>query len=285
MAQGSIIEFVKERLDQGALELPVFNAVAVKVQQMLAAGDCSAKTIAEAIQRDQALASHVLKVANAPFYAGLNPVKTIRDAIVRLGDKSIANMVMMVTQKQSYFSRNRDLQRLMSPLWSHALGVAVGSRWLALHLGLERLAEEAFMAGLLHDIGKLLLLRIVEDLQHDESIEVNVSGSVVQDILEAMHTAQGEILMRHLNMPESYCQVVARHHDPTLSEKSLLVNLIRLVNLTCHKLGIGLKSDPGLMLSTTPEAINVMAADLILAELQVKLEEYKDSVDSFLSGH
>ena len=285
MSQGSIIEFVKERLDQGALELPVFDAVAVKVQQMLSASDCSAKTIAEAIQRDQALASHVLKVANAPFYAGLNPVKTIRDAIVRLGDKSIANMVMMVTQKRSYFSHNRELQGLMSPLWSHALGVAVGSRWLALHLGLERLAEEAFMAGLLHDIGKLLLLRIVEDLQQTESIEVNVSGSVVQDILETMHTAQGEILMRHLNMPESYCQVVARHHDPELSEESLLVNLIRLVNLTCHKLGIGLKSDAGLMLSTTPEAINVMAADLILAELQVKLEEYKDSVDSFLAGH
>ncbi len=285
MPQGSIIEFVKERLDQGGLELPVFDAVAVKVQQMLSAGECSAKTIAEAIQRDQALASHVLKVANAPFYAGLHPVKTIQDAIVRLGDKSIANMVMMVTQKRSYFSHKAELQRLMPPLWSHALGVAVGSRWMALHLGLDRLAEEAFMAGLLHDIGKLLLLRIVEDLQQSESIESNVSGNVVQDILETMHTAQGEMLMRHLNMPESYCQVVAKHHNVELSDESVLVNLIRLVNLTCHKLGIGLKSDPGLMLSTTPEAINVMASDLVLAELQVRLQEYKDSVDSFLAVH
>ena len=285
MSQKSIIEFVKERLEQGGLELPVFNAVAVKVQQMLSLGDCSAKAIAEAIQRDQALVSHVLRVANAPFYAGLNPVKTIQDAIVRLGDRSIANMVMMVTQKRSYFSRNAKLQRLMPPLWSHALGVAVGSRWMARHLGLDGLAEEAFMAGLLHDIGKLLLLKIVEDLQQPESIEVNVSGSVIRDILETMHTAQGEILMRYLNMPESYCQVVAKHHDAELSDESVLVNLIRLVNLTCHKLGIGLKSDPGLMLSTTPEAINVMAADLVLAELQVKLGEYKDSVNSFLAVH
>ena len=172
----------------------------------------------------------------------------------------------------------------MNPLWSHALGTAIGGRWLALHLGLNRLAEECFLAGLLHDIGKLLLLRLIEDLQRSNRIPQNISPSIIKDILEDMHCAKGEQLMVHLNMPEIYCLAVGKHHNDGELEENAIMNLVKLANQTCHKLGIGLKQDPGLMLSTTTEAINLMASDLLLAELQVKLEEYKSSVTRMLKS-
>jgi HD-like signal output (HDOD) protein len=280
----SIVDFIKERLGQDGVDLPVFDPVALKLQYMLARGNCGAKEISKIIEKDQALVSSVLKFANSSFYSGLTPVKTTREAIVRLGTKSVANMVMLVTQRQAYRSQNRQFRELMGPLWSHALGVAVGSRWLARHLGLERLAEESFIAGLLHDIGKLLLLKILEDLQNTESAKENITERVIHEIIDTMHCEQGESLMRHLNMPKSYCDVAAKHHDAELSGEDLMVNLVRLANLACHKLGIGLKNDPGLMLSTTPEAINLMADDVALAKLQVKIEDYKASVDNLL-GH
>ena len=76
------------------------------------------------------------------------------------------------------------------------------------------------------------------------------------------------------NMPNVYCEVVAKHHNPDISGSSTVLNLVRLANLTCHKIGLGLKHDPGLMLSSTPEAFSLMAKDIVLAELQVKLEGY-----------
>jgi HD-like signal output (HDOD) protein len=282
MPEVSIIAIIKKRLERGAFDLQVFNPLALKLQQMLNGNNYSAEDLSKVILKDQALTSNVLRVANSAFYAGLKPVKTIRSAIVRLGSKSIANLVMLVTQKQVYRSQGKPTQLLMNQLWGHALGAALAGRWLALRLGLKERAEEAFLAGLLHDIGKLFLMKVIGDLQKSGSIHRGIPTSIIHEVFEAMHCEQGELLMRHLNTPEIYCEVVARHHDAELSGGNVIVNLIRLADLTCQKLGIGLKNDPGLMLSTTDEAINLMANDLLLAELQVKLEKYKNSLDSLL---
>ena len=99
-----------------------------------------------------------------------------------------------------------------------------------------------------------------------------------------MHISHGERLMQRLNIPETYRQVVAEHHHDELSGENVVVNVVRMANLTCHKLGIGLKHDPGLMLSATPEAIQLMANDLLLAELQVRLEEYTASIRKIVAS-
>ena len=279
MSQRSIVELIEEKIDDGGIDLPVFDRIALRIRQMLSRHDYNASELTKVIEQDQALASQILKVANSAFYTGLKQTKTIRDALVRIGSKGIINLVMVATQNESYRSQKKEFRIWMNPLWSHALGTAIGSRWLALHLGLNRIAEECFLAGLLHDIGKLLLLRIIEDLQKSESIPPNISSSIIKDILEDMHCDKGERLMLHLNMPEIYCLAVGRHHNEDEMEDNPVMNLVKLANQTCHKLGIGLKQEPGLMLSTTTEAMNLMATDLLLAELQVKLEEYKFSVD------
>jgi HD-like signal output (HDOD) protein len=279
----SISELIEEKLDNGGIELPVFNPIALKVQRLVSDENCGAKDFAKIIEKDQTLTSLTLKTANCSFYTGLRPIKTIQEATVRLGAKSLLNLVMTVTQSQAYRLHKRELARWMSPLWNHALATAAAARWLAIHLGLDRLSEEGFLAGLLHDIGKLLLLRVVEDLQESGSSEHEVSDGIIHDILEGMHCHCGERLMRHLNMPDAYCKAVGSHHERETGE-DLLLNLVRLANLTCHKLGIGLTRDQDTMLSTTPEAIRLMASDLLLAELQVYLGEYSNSINKFLDA-
>lgn len=275
MHKRSIVELIEERIDQGGVDLPVFHRIAMKLQKLISEEDYGAVDMSRLVQKDQALTSHVLRRANSAFYAGLNPVTTIRDATVRLGGQSVLNIVMAVTLKHLYRPQTKAFSRWMNDLWCHALSSALASRWLALRLGLDKLTEEAFLAGLLHDIGKLLLLKIIEDLQRSGSIQKNVSDSVIDDILNNLHCVQGEKFMRQLNMPEVYCHVVARHHDEDKKGEKVMVDLVRLANLACRKLGLGLYEDPGIMLSVSPEAINLMASDLLLAELQVKLEDYK----------
>ena len=188
----------------------------------------------------------------------------------------------MSTQKQMYKFDRAEMNRLVRPLWNHALGTAIASRWLALNLGFDSIVEESFVAGLLHDIGKLFLLKVIDDEQKTGAIPTSILDSLIFDILELMHTKQGERIMRDMNMPNEYCQAAAMHHDEDIASDNIIVNLVSLADLSCHKMGIGLKNDPGLMLSTTTQAINLRASDLLLAELQVNIEQHKEKLENLL---
>lgn len=273
MENKPLVRLIEERLEQGDVNLPIFHTVVLELQPFLTTSDYSLTEVVDIIRRDQALASGILKVANSSFYAGLKTIKTIQDAVVRLGAKSVSNLVTVITQRQNYVSDSREVGRLMESLWRHALGTAVSVRWLAMRLGFDRLSEEGFLAGLLHDVGKLFLLKVIEDLQKGHEGLASIPARLVDDVLETMHCTQGERLMRQFNMPEEYCRVVAMHHNEVIAGDDIVLNLVRLANLTCHKLGIGLRHDPGLMLSTSREAVSLMVSDMMLAELQVQIED------------
>ena len=283
MAEKSLIELIEETLYRGSIELPIFNQVALKLQQQLTKGDYSLADIAKIIHRDQGLASDVLKIANSVFYSGVKPVKTIQEATVRLGAKTIFNLVTAVTQKQLYRAHKRKFDYWATPLWSHALGVAYAARWLSRHLGMHQFVDEAFMAGLLHDIGKLLLLKAIEDLDGAEVAQKDISRDLVDDILETMHTYHGQRLMRRMNIPDVYCDVAGMHHDPEVSAEDSILNLVRLGNLACRKAGIGLKHDPELILEATSEVINLNVTDRALDGLHVRLDEYNEWLRNFLA--
>ncbi len=285
MDEKSLIDLVEDRLDRKDFDPPIFNQVALKLQQLITKGDYSLADIAKIIYRDQGLASDVLKIANSVFYSGIRPAKTIQDATVRLGTKAIYNLVTALTQKQLYRTRNKKYGRWATPLWSHSLGVAIAARWLALNLRRRQLADEAFMAGLLHDIGKLVLLKVLEDLDDPKTTPEGISADLVDEILETMHAYHGERLMRRINIPDVYCEVAGMHHDPGIDPENAILNLARLGNLACRKLGIGLKHQPELRLDTTTESINLNANDHILDGLLEQLKEYNAWLEKFLAQH
>ncbi len=271
MAEKPLAQLIREGLERENLQLPVFNRVALEVDQLIREDDYSGDQLAAVIEQDMALAAGVLRVANSAFYAGLMPVKTVKDAAVRLGANTLSSLTMLITQKQMYVARVRQFKEWMNRLWSHALGTAVASKWLAQNLGFRGIAEEAFMAGLLHDIGKLVLLRILDELVVNKTAPTRLSVPLVQEVVKDLHPEFGRMFLEKFNMPGRYATVAGGHHEPGSTADDTVMNLVRLSNLTCHKLGIGLDHDPDLMLSATPEAILLMAKDILLAELQVQL--------------
>jgi HD-like signal output (HDOD) protein len=284
MPEKSLVQLIEERLTEGGIDLPIFHGVVLELQKLFSGSDYDLKEVVEIILKDQVLASRVLNVANSSFYAGLKSAKTIQEAVVRLGAQSVSNLAVMVTQGQIYASPRKEINHLLERLWIHAIGTGFAARWLASRLGLNRLCDESFLAGLLHDIGKLFLLKVIEDLQTRGTGSNTFSPTLIDDVLETMHCQHGERLMRQFNVPEIYCTVAAKHHNDAVAGEDITLNLVRLANLTCHKLGIGLRNDPGLMLSTSPEALTLMAGDLMLAELQVEIEEHLPQMGSPLGA-
>lgn len=269
----SIVELIKTRLASGTLSVPVFHAVALKLQQVLARPEFSVEEVHQLINADPGLASQVLRCANSAFYAGLSKVSTIKEAIVRLGSREVANLAMLTTQQDLYRSDDAKYNAIMQTLWKHAFCCAAGSKWLAQKAGFAGQAQEAFLAGLLHDIGKLFLLKAMEEVCRGDAQRGNASASVLGEVLLTLHVEQGHELMVQWHLPEIYCDVVARHHEEQWDHGNVLLAIVRLANIACRKLGVGIRQDPTLLLFASPEAQALGLKEIALAELEIVIED------------
>lgn len=272
----SILTLVENAISDLENALPARNQTAVQLQEIIAAPDYDIQEILQIIESDQALTAEILRVANSPFYGGLAEITTIRNAVVRLGGAEVARLAIAAIEKENYRVRDVSLAKFMVPLWNHAMGVAMGSRWLARRLGYGDREHEAFIAGLLHDVGKLLLVRVCDDLKERGIITQDVPDAVVREILEAGHCRHGEALLQHWGLPSVYRKIVREHHGKEIDEHDTLLLIVRLSNIACRSLGIGLESESSLNMSATEEAHLLDVDDILLAELSIMLE------DSFL---
>lgn len=154
----SFLEIVNDYLNSGETHLPVFNETALRVQQEITNNDPDHNLVIEIISNDQTLTSEVLRKANSAFFRGLHNVRTIKEAIIRIGLEEVVKLVLIITQKRQFQSRDKHINALMELLWRHSQQVAIGARWIASHCDFHQLSNEVFFAGLLHDVGKLLIL-------------------------------------------------------------------------------------------------------------------------------
>lgn len=270
----TLVTLIREQLNGDLQDLPVFNNVAVKLQQLLASRSFELDDIIELIGEDQSLSGRVLKVANSSYYAGLTQIATIKDAIIRLGAQEIANMAMLASQFEYYQSANEILNRTMQDLWRHALACAVGAKWLTRKAGFPGLAAESFMAGLLHDIGKLALLKVLDDLERSGAVPQRLTQQLVYTLLNELHAEVGYNLMKRWNFPEFYCEVASRHHDEWADTGNILLASVRLANLATHKTGrcVG-PHEPEIALNDSLEARFLGLQELALEELTIVIED------------
>jgi len=273
------VETVKEQLASETLNLPVFHPIAIKLQGILASKDFTIDQVVALIIKDQALTSQILRLANSAFFSGLAKVTTITDAVVRLGAREIASVAMLASQQNSYNSFTvAELKNHSQLLWRHAIGCAIGTRWLCERSGYKQLAQEGFIAGLLHDIGNLLILKVLEGIVLGDSERKGLSRELTTEIMVAMHTETGYQLMQKWNLPELYCTIVRDHHNEQSDVNNVLLSLVRLVDNTCKKLGLGCAAEPNLMLAATFEAQGMGIKEIMLAELEIMIEDAMEMV-------
>jgi len=276
------IEVIKEHLGSESLNLPMFHPIALKLQGILATKDFTIEQVVALIIKDQALTSQVLRLANSAFFSGLSKVTTITEAVVRLGAREIASVAMLASQQNSYNSfAVPELKSHSLALWRHAIGCAIGTRWLCERTGYKQFAQEAFIAGLLHDIGSLLILKVLEGIQLADSGAKVVSRELTTEIMVAMHAETGYELMQKWNLPELYCVIVRDHHKEQSDTANVLLSMVRLVDDACRKLGLsGTAPEPNLMLAATFEAQGLGIKEIMLAELEIMIEDAMEMVTS-----
>jgi putative nucleotidyltransferase with HDIG domain len=274
-----LLEQVRGFAEQRGITLPVVSPVATELLSAVKREDVSGAEVERMVQSDQALAAEVLRAANSAFYGGLSSVTTVSGAVFRLGLLQVARLVLLATEGNRYRVRQPALRPVMTQLWEHATACAQAAEWLARRLGHRGFEEEAFVGGLLHDIGKLYLVRVLDEMIAQSESRLEASGPFLTELLSVAHADQGYHLVSNWNIPALYSTIVRDHHaeEPDPTDTTML--LVRLANRSCHKVGIGPKSEPALVLSVLPEAAMLLTGDVLLAELEVVLEDAAADLD------
>ncbi|MBD3178075.1 MAG: HDOD domain-containing protein [Armatimonadia bacterium] len=220
-------------------EIPSLPQIAIKVTQMARSESTSAAELGRVVASDQALAVRVLRAANSAYYALPREITTLKDAIGFLGFKQLCSIVMAISAFEFFGGRLDDADIARGRLWKHTLLTAISARHLAEKLGsMDR--EEAFLAGLIHDIGKVVLDRYA----HDNFVQIlrqAEAGPVPAFQLEEQawgfhHADLGGALGERWDLPESLCRAIAHHHEPWRSptEASEGAYLVFLANQVAH---------------------------------------------------
>ncbi|MEE4240462.1 MAG: HDOD domain-containing protein [Desulfopila sp.] len=272
--KASFVDLIKHFIEKGNIVLPVFNSAALKVQQELVKKEPDTRVLVNIISGDQSLSSQVLQMANSSFYMGLVEVLTVQAAIVRLGIREVGRISLLSASKNQFHSKDKEHKQIMRKLWQHSVGCAMGAKWLAKRSGLEELESEAFFAALFHDVGKLFVLMVIEQMKKKNST-IRTTSSLLSEAMVSLHTEQGYNLMKKWNIPEKYCVIARDHHRDDFNTKNLLLALVRVADRVCNKIGIGLQKQSDLVVSSLEEAHLLSLSEIDLAELEILLEDTK----------
>jgi len=261
-------------------DLPAMPQVASKVLEISSDPNTSALQLQQVISDDQAMTARILKIANSAMYSCSRKIKTLTDAIVMLGFNSIRSLVVTSAARNLYNTRSSHTGLKERLLWEHSIGSAFACR-LLIQDRIPALTEEAFLAGLMHDIGKLVLnLRVPESFDEVVQVVYNENRSfwrTEQEILGFDHCHVGAALVNKWKLSPLLEDVIRSHHTPAaLSPENPLLLYLDLSNKLCRKMGIGFTEDPDYDLVGCPAnqllALPADAFEQVAASLQETLE-------------
>lgn len=229
-------------------DLPPLPTLVSKALQMLSDPETPAEEIEAVIGQDQALVAKLIKVGNSALYGGLQKVTTLRQVLTRLGLKTTRNLVLAASTR-SYFMNSRKGMRVWGQfLWQHSVESGLAARRIAETIHHSD-PEEAFIGGLVHDIGKLIILMLFPDAYKEilklKKVNQLTHKAAENQVLGSDHEHIGRLLMDQWNMPESAKACAEYHHRYQESENhSVLAAVVAYADYLSRQYG------------TNPEAIS-----------------------------
>ncbi len=235
------IDHLEIRLSRAA-SLPLLPGVVTEVLSLPEDSPGGVRDYERIIQRDAALAAKILRTSNSAYYGGAGDVTDLNQAIARLGIGATRATCIAAGFYSSLNFRNIHKRFSISNYWQHSLGVACTSKLLAM-LTKQSVPEQAFLAGLLHDIGKLAFCMFlpvqatqVYDLMENQHI---TQYEAEQSILEFTHQEIGKRVSSRWQIPSMYHKPVSQHHNPMdFGEPDSLTVIVHIADYLTHAAGI-----------------------------------------------
>jgi putative nucleotidyltransferase with HDIG domain len=230
----------------GIDEIPPMPQVVLQAQKLLSNPDSSAKELAELLETDASIAAQVLKMANSAFYGLRGKVSSIQHASMVLGFRNLGDIVSVAGVQKSLEKQLPGYGLESEDLWRHSLSVALGSKIIASRKNPE-LEMVAHTAGLIHDVGKLILDPFV--LEEKETFESFIESeqetflNAEQQILGFDHAEIAAEVCKKWDIPEIISSAIRYHHSPSASLEVELAYILHMADYISLVTGQGYESD------------------------------------------
>lgn len=255
-------DLIQKRVLKRVKDIPSLPQFVLETLKQLDDPKSSATSVAERLSKDEGLVVRVLRLANSAYYGLSHRITGVADAISFLGFKTVKSIVLAASVYKYMDTAFTGYSLDRGSLWKHSQAVGITSRFLC-----ERLKaadpEEAYIGGMMHDLGKIVLndyvrfgysiiLRLVEEDQVPFC-------DAERQVLGFDHAQVGGLVMEAWNLPEAYGYITTYHHTPwdlpdEKKEYQPLVDIIHVANIMCLMLGVGIGAD-GMQYSISPDAL------------------------------
>lgn len=283
-------EDVFERIRSGS-ELSSLPQVLAEVIRVANREDSDAREIETVISKDPSLTARLLRMANSPFYGGVRKVSSVKQAVVTLGSRAVVALALSTGLYGMFDASETVVDRIH--FWRHSLETAIASREIA-HLCGYQPVEEAFVAGLVHDLG-LLMLEAINPTDFKRLWEqVNHCRDLLgkeREILGTSHARVGQMLMEQWGLPVNIVEAVATHHGgypagpaPSLNPLGRIVALANIISKfrvyqrkslevedveAIETLSQSLKIDPPTLAVIQEHTLNVLIEESRFLEIEI----------------
>lgn len=232
---GELVEHLRRVVQHAEVELPALPRVAQRALALLQDPDVDYRQLGEAVRTDQALAARMLRLVNSAAFARMFKVERIEAAFARLGRRTLQSVILAMSLKGLALEKSGVEGALGQDLWRHSICCAAVVGAASRRYGLPE--NDAFLAGLLHDIGKLAVLRVVHAYQ--ESYGQKVPRVLYQRLCDEWHEPLGRQLAANWRLQHPLPDIIGNHHATVTADDPLATcrALVQLAIVTSALLG------------------------------------------------
>lgn len=267
------------RFNRGEIDLPPLPRIQSKFYELMKSG-ANLSQIGELLKQDPAISSKLIRISNSSFYRGVTENTTVEQAVNRLGLLATKQTVDALSGRSLYRDSHPRYADVVERLWEHSLSCAYACQIIVELKGLK-LTEDAFTLGLLHDIGKLMLLRVIGELEKSGKDVTAPDTHELLAMVDAHHGKAGSVLMKKWLFPGIFVQVAELHDEVEkilTPGRELLV--VHLANVMVKSMGYGTPNPAG-MDPQTVNAVDSLGIDpsivtVIKEQVRTRMEELRE---------
>ncbi|MFH1081637.1 MAG: HDOD domain-containing protein [Pseudomonadota bacterium] len=233
--------FVNGGLSWDKLSLPTLPNIFIKINETIMNPRSSACEIADVISKDTSLTARLLKVANSAFYGFPVPIDSIQRAVTIIGAKQLTTLSYAINIMDAFKNIPADIVDMMS-FWRHSIACGICARILAGYKSIQN-TERLFVAGLLHDIGRLLLYQYASADMGRLLVQARLDGSLLYKLeyenMNCDHTTVGGCLVKKWKLPAMLEDIVSFHHAPQKSQNGIETTIVHISDIMTNAMGVG----------------------------------------------
>jgi putative nucleotidyltransferase with HDIG domain len=269
-------EMILRLLQRDPQEIAVLDKLTLRAWAVLNNGREDEAEIGSLVRRDQVLSNRIIRLASSSARTGLDPVADIGQALQRVGPETIRKIVLGMYTQRMYRLTGVPDSSLVAGLWDHSVAVATAAQWISSKLA-QGDGVQAFQAGLLHDVGRVLALRVLSDaaVRHPQ-VRRALSPERTSLVIDAHHELLGRLLLEKCGFPLDVSTAAGKHHNPSeIADNHVLPLVVSLADLVARRGGMDVRpaAEGGLAAETLASRLELPKESLAALEVEMEIHQ------------